>query len=285
MRLEWFLAGASDGVRRALERETDLATRVDAFIEAAGPCDESALLAHAASKLPDVDPAAALDALEAADLWLAVACARGDESAAREVERRLEREVPAALSRLRASTDEIDEIGQMVREKILVGAAPKILEYAGRGTLVAWLRAVIVRTAISARRAGSDALERDTSTDDDLAFRASSFDPERDAMQARYATAYTEVLRDALRRLSVRDRTILKMYFVDGMSIDAIGDAYDVHRATAARWIGRCREHIADETRRLLADRLRVPAGELDSLGRMCMSQVDFSLRGALEAP
>ena len=266
--------------------EPDIELRITAILDAASAAysgvDGNALREHMLAKLPADDPGAALDSIDGADLWLALAAARGDATALAEVERRLRREVPAALSRLRATKDEIDEIGQVVREKLLVGEKPKILDYAGRGALTAWMRAVIVRTAISARRDGSDALERDTEGDDDLAARAAGSDPELDAMKACYANDYAEVLRESLATLSVRDRTVLKMTFADGMSIDAIGEAYGVHRATAARWIARCREHLADETRRRLAERLRVPATELETLGRLCLSQIDFSLRSAL---
>jgi RNA polymerase sigma-70 factor (ECF subfamily) len=280
------LDGANETVRAALERTSDLETRARAIVDAAtavyASVDERELLEHVAKKLPSEDPAAALDAVDGADLWLALASARGDAAALAEVEVRLRREVPAALSRIRATKDEIDEIGQIVREKLFVGSAPKILDYAGRGALAAWMRAVIVRTAISARRDGSDALERDTDGDADLAARAAGNDVELDAMKARYAADYAEILREALGTLSQRDRTVLKMFFVDDLNIDAIGEAYGVHRATAARWIARCREHLADETRRRLAERLRVPAGELHTLERLCMSQIDFSLRSAL---
>ena len=41
--------------------------------------------------------------------------------------------------------------------------------------------------------------------------------------------------------LSAEDRTLLRQQIVDGLSIDAIGAAYGVHRATAARWLNRAR--------------------------------------------
>ena len=69
------------------------------------------------------------------------------------------------------------------------------------------------------------------------------------------------------------------------MNIEQIGALYGVHRATVARWIASAREGIAGTTRRLLAERLGMPALEIESLVRLCQSRLDvgFSALGATE--
>src|SRR5262249_6372653 len=100
---------------------------------------------------------AALDALESPHLeevCLAFACGEQNAVALSEFERRYGSEFAGALSRLRLRESEIDEVAQTVRERLFVvapGSSPRILDYAGRGSFVGWLRAVIVRAGIDLR--------------------------------------------------------------------------------------------------------------------------------------
>ena len=73
-------------------------------------------------------------------------------------------------------------------------------------------------------------------------------------------------------------RSVLKMSFVDGLSIDEIGTIYVVHRATAARWIQRACDEVFEKTRDLLAERLSLSPTELDRMNAMVRSQLDVSL-------
>ena len=62
------------------------------------------------------------------------------------------------------------------------------------------------------------------------------------------------------------------------LSIDEIGAALHIHRATAARWIRAASEAVREETRRRLHERLRLTASELDSLVGLVRSQLHLSL-------
>jgi RNA polymerase sigma-70 factor (ECF subfamily) len=72
------------------------------------------------------------------------------------------------------------------------------------------------------------------------------------------------------------------MHLVHQLSIDEIGRTYDVHRATAARWLTAVRDRLQDETRRRLRERLKVDDRELDSLFRVVESQLAVSFRRVL---
>ena len=61
------------------------------------------------------------------------------------------------------------------------------------------------------------------------------------------------------------------------MNIDKLGVMFQIHRATAARWLHSAREAVFTETRRLLQERLRLSPGEFDSLVRVLRSQLDLS--------
>jgi RNA polymerase sigma-70 factor (ECF subfamily) len=222
------------------------------------------------------------DPARAIDLAVALGCARKNRHALEAIERILGAELPGALSRLRMNAAEVDEIGSHVREKLLVGigpgGTPKILDYAGKGSLVSWLRAVIVRAGIDHRR--RQGLEPASSTGDGdplMHATAASDDPELENIRARYAEPFREAFRDALGALDVDERNVLRLYAIEGMNIDQIGTLYGVHRATIARWIQSARARLVDETRRLLSERLRIDRSEFESLVRLCRSRIDLT--------
>src|SRR6185295_2269441 len=92
-------------------------------------------------------PFETIAALALEDLALALAAANGDAAAIEEIERTIVEPLPRTLSRLRPSPDLVDELRQELREKLLVGPRPKLLEYRGRGPLGAWARVVALRLA------------------------------------------------------------------------------------------------------------------------------------------
>ena len=69
---------------------------------------------------------------------------------------------------------------------------------------------------------------------------------------------------------------------LDGLTMDAIGGIYQVHRITVVRWMNQARQALAKETRRELSTRLRVDHQELESIMRLIESQMEVSLRAFL---
>jgi RNA polymerase sigma-70 factor (ECF subfamily) len=242
--------------------------------------DDAAFVEHLASKIGDAPVTRALASMHASDLFLALACGSGHKTALDRFEAAYGRELPAALSRMRADRATVDEVGQAVRSKLFVGPQKKILEYSGRGALRGWLRAVIVRTAIDLRR--HELLEPRVTRDGQVGEAGAAPSDEQDLIRRRYAGPLKSAFEDALRALPLEDRTVLRMYILDGLNIDEIGRLNGVHRATIARWIKRAREDLLVAARRLLRERLDVDSGEFDSLARACRSQLEVSVRGIL---
>ncbi len=214
------------------------------------------------------------------DAALAFACGRGSPAAMAEFDRRYAPEFPGALSRFRFDRTTIDELAQTVREKLFVakpGQTPRIADYGGRGPLVSWLRAVIVRAAIDWKR--HEALEPAPTDDGEplLDMAEPSRDPELENIRARYAGPFREALRDAIRALDADERNALRLHVSEGLSLDEVARIYGVHRATVARWIRSARENVLKGTRKLLEQRLHLSPNEFDSLVAICRSRLDIS--------
>ena len=235
---------------------------------------------------------AALDGLRPADLYLACACARGIPGAIAAFDREYMREVDIALARMRIGPPRLNDVKQLVRQRLFVGGgtagAPtssgKISEYGGRGDLRRWVRSVAVRTCLNEMRKG----KREVLVDDDhlIAQHAiSADDPEVDYMKRTYASEFKAAFAEALGTLGAREQTLLRYHHVDGLNIDEIGAIYRVHRVTAFRWLEKAKEQLVKTTLETLRIRLKLPAAELDSVLRMIRSQIHLSLVRHLGGP
>jgi len=210
-----------------------------------------------------------------ADRALARACAAADSAALARFERDQLVHVGAFIASIDAAPEFADEVKQRLREKLFVGPKPKIAEYEGRGPLGGWLRVAAVRVALDLKRAA----RRDPHALGEVPVDTSGPDPELDLIKAHYRRELAEAFQTTLRELPDEERTVLRLHAIDGCTIDEIAALYDVHRATAARWIEKARERLLDETRRLLAERLGLPPAEVDSVLLLLRSRVELSLR------
>jgi RNA polymerase sigma-70 factor (ECF subfamily) len=234
-------------------------------------------------------PDPALVATHRADVVLAQACARGDAAALRILERDYF-QTPSASS---ASHDapsllpprhraDAAEVLQLLRHRLLVPDADgrvRIGEYAGRGSLRAWLRVAAVRVALNLHRRRR---ERPLEEDRELANRAAG-DLEITDLKTRYRREFKEAFSAALLTLEVRDRNLLRQHYLDGLTMETIAPLYRVHRITIVRWMERARAALGKATRQQLGSRLQVERTELESILRLIDSQLEMSVRAFLE--
>ncbi len=83
------------------------------------------------------------EAVHLVDLYLTCACVRGDALAIAAFQARFGPEVAVALTGQRASAEFLDEVRQVLWERLLVprdGGTPKLADYSGRGPLARWMR-------------------------------------------------------------------------------------------------------------------------------------------------
>ncbi|SEK72081.1 RNA polymerase sigma-70 factor, ECF subfamily [Stigmatella aurantiaca] len=243
------------------------------------PMDAEAFLAHVAGRLPSTGEAGeVLASLRAGELFLAFACARGDARALEALDAHVLSQVGTWLPREAPSA--VDELRQVLRQRLLVpvdGAPPKLASYSGRGPLGQWVRAVVLRLHIDQQRAAP----REQPVGEapvELAERLSA-DPELAFIRERHQADFRVAFRAALGRLDARERNLLRLHHVHGLSMDSVGATYQAPRSTVARWIAQARERLLALTREELTARLGLTPDELDSMLRLVSSQLDVSLR------
>ena len=219
------------------------------------------------------------------ELTLARACARGDALALARVETEIFPKILGALRHMGLTADQASDAMQAFRTQMFVqdGArSPRIGEYEGRGSLASWLRVSATRLALKCLRKG----RLEVATDDDALFHAcaSDDDPEGTCIREESRSHFKAAFQDALESLPGRERTMLRMHVVDGLSIDEIGALYAVHRATAARWVGKARSELLRRTRMGLMRRTRINPDECESMMRLVQSQLGTTLRRRIRA-
>ena len=215
----------------------------------------------------------------AADLVLACGCARGDSPAVAAFDREMAQVMRSAARRIDDSADFGDEVAQAARERLLVArddGPPRIAEYGGQGALAAWVRVAAMRIAMNLLRER----RRNVLVDDEAFFDAAveGGEEERAAARARYGEACAESLRAAFATLTARERNLLRMHHLHGLTVDELAPSFGVHRATVARWLAAARERLLAETRAGLRERLGVGEATVDSILRELRGRVDVTV-------
>ena len=237
--------------------------------------DAAALARH----LAGLGVAAAPLPAHAADLVLACACARGDGAAVVVFDREMAPVMRAAARRIDDSADFADEVAQVARERLLVardGLPPRIAEYEGQGALAAWVRVAAMRIAMNLLRERRRNVLVDDEAFFDLAIEVGEQD--RAAARARYGEACADSLRAAFAGLTPRERNLLRMHHLHGLTVDELAPSFGVHRATVARWLAAARERLLDRTRAGLRERLGVGDATVDSILRELRGRVDVTV-------
>jgi len=248
------------------------------------PVDRPAFTAYLGKHRPrDSSLEQYLSSVQVEDLFLAFACLRGNAEAHAILDSEYISRVEKELRRKSWLAPLAADAMQQLRQRLLVGesSGPKLEQYAGTGPLLALLRAAALRVAMNLRRQRLPS-ERQAPIEEAVLL---SPNPEVEFLKAHYQEHFSAAFRDAVAALSDHQLTVLRLKLLDGLNIDAIGVMYGAHRATVSRWIAATRRALLEQTRAGLAARLKIDAGELDSVMRLLRSRLDASVRTLLHRP
>lgn len=222
------------------------------------------------------------DELAACDVYLAIACAAGDPVAVRQFETDHIARVERWLAAIEKQPAVLDEVRQRVRTRALVGrddGPPRIADYSGRGPLGAWVRVIALREHASLHRADG---KLDSDDELDTLARSGELSPELAAIIARYRPLIVGAFRAAIAELPPRDRTLLRLCYVDGSGLDAIGRMYGVNKSTVSRWLAAARATVLEQARTRVRTALAASDPDVESLLGLMPRDLELSLHGLL---
>jgi RNA polymerase sigma-70 factor (ECF subfamily) len=217
----------------------------------------------------------ALATVHAADLYLACGVCQHDRAAIAAFEEHFMARVPDYVLRVRVGRDVVDEVQQKLREHLMMGTEgkpPKLNEYSGKGALGGWLRVTAVRTALNhVRAAGPPQVE----LGDELSLAA---DPELAYVKEHAHDLFADAFKRVLANIDENGRTILRLHYIDGLTMDQLAKLYQTPRSTIARRVAEARQAILQATESLLRDERRLSPSALASVIRLGKSRLEVTI-------
>jgi RNA polymerase sigma-70 factor, ECF subfamily len=214
--------------------------------------------------------------LRTSDLYLACACMHRTPGALSAFESAYLDKLDLKLAAPHPSSTFMDEVRQALRCRLFVGDAehpPRIAGYTGRGALGGWVFVTARRVALSMLRSRDSgvypAVDADIAVGDDL---------ELQYFRNYFKCEFQAALKEALATLTDRERVVMHLNFVRGISLERIGMMYQVNQSTVSRWLGTARQSLRKQTWQRLARRNHLDPDEVSSLYRLLSDELDLSV-------
>jgi len=211
-----------------------------------------------------------IDAMQADDLCLIIACERNDEGAWSDLVERFTPIVRSAARSATANEDAAEDLAQSIWAELygLRGGkdgqrSSKLAYYSGRGSLAGWLRAVVAQLAVDTYRKQSRFVQTEEDADLDRLARsmplmsdphANLLNPEQVIANRLAGSDMQDALDRAVKELDAEDRLLVKLYYFDGLRLREAGVILGVHEATASRRLMRIHGDLRKRVRHILME-------------------------------
>lgn len=301
---------------RCSENAPNFGVRKDCFKESLKRTIEKYLVPTSSEPLTQTEISEFLAQLQADDLFLAIACAKGSERGWWEFDQQ-HRSYMERVARHLAKTDVdaqevIDQVYvELYGTKVVDGERQsKFSTYSGRGSLRGWLRTVIWHSIVDLHRAGHDEVSLDEMTEnvgEGAAHAGFAEQPTggEDAMiehltRERYRKATIESIGHAFSSLEPHEKLLLLYYHSNGMKLREIARLVEnessplrgwfqrrsasrstdpssrIHESTIMRWLEKCYSRVLEVFRGDLIDKHGLKPEEVE----ICMGLAMEDLAG-----
>jgi len=197
-----------------------------------------------ATRLPGEAPAAVADRLVLDDLYLATACAGGDDRAWEEFGSRYFAFIRSFSRRTLREPQASDVADQVIAD---LWQRKKVAQYEGRSSLKTWLGAVVAHAAINAAKQSRVAESR-LRPQEEAHARAAPGEPivgsDAGDRMARWVS-------EAIQSLAPTERALLLLYYEQGLTLDEIRPIAKRSKAALSRRLDRIRQELKAEVDRL----------------------------------
>ena len=214
-----------------------------------------------------------IDALNADDLCLIVACENGHDTAWEEMVKKFDATVKSAARSISNNAEDAEDLASSIWAE-LYGlkekdgkAKGKLSYYSGRGSLAGWLRAVVSQLAIDQFRKQSKFVQieetrefenlanESSEKNENLGLVAHGESPEDILTRTETQKDVKDAFREAMQNLEAEDRLILKLYYFDDLKLKDIGQMMGFHEATASRKLFRVQQDLRKSVEKALAEK------------------------------
>lgn len=237
-----------------------------------------------------------VDALNADDLCLIIACENGDETAWNDLVKKFDSTVKQAARKISNNLEDSEDLASSIWAE-LYGlkekdgkAKGKLSYYSGRGSLAGWLRAVVSQLAVDQFRKQSKFVQIEEAREfENLANESSEKDensllvahgesPEDILSRTETQKDVADAFRQAVQKLEAEDRLILKLYYFDELKLKNIGKLLGFHEATASRKLVRIQQDLRKSAEKVLAEKHGWKPDEVKKYLAESAAKLDISL-------
>lgn len=237
-----------------------------------------------------------IDALNADDLCLIIACENGDETAWSDLVRNFDSTVKQAARKISSNLEDSEDLASSIWAE-LYGlkekdgkAKGKLSYYSGRGSLAGWLRAVVSQLAIDQFRKQSKFVQIEEAREFENLANESSEKDENSTLTAHHESPedilsrkesqrdVADAFREAIQGLETEDRLIIKLYYFDELKLKDIGNMLGFHEATASRKLVRVQQELRKSAEKKLAEKHGWKPEEVKKHLAESASRLDISL-------
>ena len=211
-----------------------------------------------------------IDALNADDLCLIIACEKNDETAWKDLVTKFDATVKSAARKVSNNAEDAEDLASSIWAE-LYGlkekdgkAKGKLAYYSGRGSLAGWLRAVVSQLAVDQFRKESKFVQIEEDREfENLANESSenssnskvvahTDNPEEVFTDKETRQNIAKALNSAIAKLEAEDRLLLKLYYFEDLKLKDIGATMSFHEATASRKLVRVQTEVRKSLEKIL---------------------------------
>ena len=309
-------AQVSEIFDRSMANAPNFGVRRECFVASLKKTIEKYLVPASNEPLTDGDIKEFLSSIQGDDLFMALACANGNERAWWEFDQQHRSYMERVARHLaKAETDAQEVIDQVYVElygtKVVDGERlSKFSTYSGRGSLRGWLRTVIWHSLVDLHRAGHDEVSLDELTETvgegaaHAGFAEMPSGGEAEMIERltreRYRNATLSAIGNAFSSLDPHEKLLLLYYHAEGMKLREIArlvenessplrgwfqrrsatrekdPASRIHESTIMRWLEKCYSRVLESFRNELTSKHNLKPEEID----ICMDLAMQDLAG-----
>lgn len=275
------------------QKWTDIRLSWQRFGEVLAAIIATRLQSFPAGSLPSAEEL--LKTLVLDDLFLATACAEGDNQAWQIFKNQYQNFIYEIALRYLKNQHQASELANSLYADLYFSSddtSSKIASYNGLGSLKGWLRVIIYRKVVDRHRHLSKINEVSLSPaepkddDDKLHFEQTlandvQKEPDQQYFRNKYKNMFQKIVPQAIKQLTSKEKFILDCYYLKNLKEKEIADVYGVHESTASRWLAKARQNMRTTIEKMMYTQFNLTKKDTAEYFMMVLKDLELNLTAA----